>query len=338
MSSISSIPDLPDGFVPFLARAPWWGGDLQTLRNTLLRPPSRLGNGEEMRFGTTDGSGDELIGVLNRPDDPRHGAPLVLLAHGLTGSAGSYYMLETARALLARGYPVLRLSLRGAGPARPFTSRLYHAGRTGDLRDVLSSLSSGPQAPSGIVAVGYSLGGNAVLKMAGEGTPPGLLAVASVSAPIDLRRSCLAIMRPRNFAYHRWIVAAMRAEALAGPLEPGEAETVRSVRSCWQFDERFVAPRNGWSGAEEYYAVNSALGFLDAIGVPALVVHALDDPWIPGAIYSGYDWSRNPRLLPILSRRGGHVGFHLAGGGTWHDACLVRFLEGLAGGHGRQPA
>lgn len=333
MSSISSIPGLPEGFDPFLARAPWWGAHLQTLRNTLLRPAPRLrGAAEEMRFSMEDGSGDELTGMLNRPDAPRPGAPLVLLVHGLTGCASSSYMLETAGVLVGQGYPVLRLNLRGAGPMRRSTSRLYHAGRTGDLRSVLASLTSGPMARHGVVTVGYSLGGNMVLKMAGEGTPPGLLAAASVSAPIDLRRSSLRLARRRNFAYHRWLVGAMRAEALAGPLGAGESEVVRSVRSCWEFDDRFVAPRNGWSGAEEYYAANAAKGFLDAVAVPALVVHALDDPWIPGGMYTEHDWSRNPHLVPVLSRRGGHVGFHIAGGGTWHDACLLRFLDRLERG------
>jgi predicted alpha/beta-fold hydrolase len=101
------------------------------------------------------------------------------------------------------------------------------------------------------------------------------------------------------------------------------------VRDTWEFDDRFVAPRNGWGGAEEYYAVNSAAGFLDAIRKPTLVIHALDDPWIPGVMYRERDWARNACLKPLLPRRGGHVGFHGPGEEAWHDLCLASFLERL---------
>src|SRR5690606_13045622 len=102
------------------------------------------------------------------------------------------------------------------------------------------------------------LGGNMVLKMLGEGTPSGVIGGAGISAPIDLRAASLRMTALRNYGYHRWLLARMKEEALAGPLEPWEAKAVGAARTCWDFDDRFVAPRNGWGGAEEYYAANSA--------------------------------------------------------------------------------
>ncbi|WP_236024887.1 YheT family hydrolase [Arenibaculum pallidiluteum] len=321
----STVSDFP----AFRPRLPWVGGDLQTLRNT-LRPP-RLRSAatpQVLRFPMQDGTGDVLVGVLDRPERPALGCPLALLVHGLTGSAESAYMRVSTAALLKGGHSVLRLNLRGAGGTRPLCRQLYHAGRTEDLRRVIEALPA-PLLEAGLMVVGYSLGGNCVLKMLGEGAPAVVRAGASISAPIDLRATSIAFLRPRNRFYHRHLLLAMKAEALAGPLEPGEPAVVAAVRDTWEFDDRFIAPRNGWSGAEEYYAVNSAARYLDAIRVPTLVIHALDDPWIPGRIYAARDWSRNPSLVPLVSRRGGHVGFHGAGRTTWHDECLLRFAARL---------
>ncbi|HSK42234.1 MAG TPA: alpha/beta fold hydrolase [Arenibaculum sp.] len=331
MSDITRIPALPDGFVPFVPRAPWWGGDLQTLRNMLVRPKSRLDEyrRQDMAFPMEDGTGDILSGILGLPDQRRADAPLAILVHGLTGCADSYYMHASSLMLLRRGLPVLRLNLRGAGPSRSACREFYHAGRSADLRTVLRQLPDRLTA-GGVVLVGYSLGANLVLKLAGEDLGDPVRAVAGISAPIDLRAASLCMMRRRNWFYHRHLVRAMRAGALAGPLDPAEADAVRAAATCWDFDDRFVAPRHGWRGAGDYYAANSARHFLDAIRLPTLVVHALDDPWIPGSMYRAYDWSRNPRLVPVLANGGGHVGFHGADGTTWHDQCLSRFLDRLA--------
>jgi predicted alpha/beta-fold hydrolase len=151
-----------------------------------------------------------------------------------------------------------------------------------------------------------------------------------VSAPIDLMATSARFMQPRNRLYHRWLLGRMKADALATPgLAPHWAAALARVRSTWDFDDLYVAPANGWSGAAEYYRVNSAARFLAAIRVPTLVIHALDDPWIPGAPYRAFDWAGNPALVPLLPARGGHVGFHGAGG-VWHDRCLVRFFDALA--------
>jgi predicted alpha/beta-fold hydrolase len=241
-------------------------------------------------------------------------------------------MLVSAAALLRRGHPVLRLDLRGAGESRGLCRHQYHAGRTADLRDALRGLPPEPLV-SGIVLMGFSLGANLLLKFLAEYAAEfPIAAAASVSAPIDLSAASQRFMAPRNRLYQRHLLVGMKAEATAqgAQLEEEERRAIASVRSVWEFDERFVAPRNGWSGAEAYYAANMALRFLPEIRVPTLVVHALDDPWIPGESYRAFDWGRNPALTPLLPAAGGHVGFHGRDDRQpWHDRCFAAFLEAL---------
>ncbi|HEX2115106.1 MAG TPA: alpha/beta fold hydrolase [Alphaproteobacteria bacterium] len=318
----------PDAFPPFFPRTPWLTGDLQTIRNYLRRPACDLSAFAFKRLELPLRDGDRLLGDLNLPDGASQ-KPLVVLIHGLTGCSTGTYMLVSARHLLRHGYPVLRLNLRGAGPTRRLCRRQYHAGRTEDFREALAAL---PEALTarGIVAVGYSLGGNMLLKYLGEqGANGPVRAAASISAPIDLAAASLCLRRPRNRLYHSWLLRRMQEEALAGDgFSAAERDTVRAVRSVYDFDDRVVAPRNGFASADDYYTRCSAFPFVSSIGVPTLVVHALDDPWIPSVTYQQVDWEANSHLVPLLPAQGGHVGFHSRGTRLpWHDRCLEIFLK-----------
>jgi predicted alpha/beta-fold hydrolase len=330
LSERRALADL--GFAPFAPRAPWWGGDLQTLRNFLVRrraPIERYPH-ERLILPLNDGSGDRLIGALGHPLADGPARPLVVLVHGLAGCATSFYMLKTAAHLLGLGYPVLRLNLRGAGPSRRFCRLQYHAGRSEDLGGALAAFPAELTA-HGIAAVGYSLGANMLLKFLGErGRAARLGAAVSVSAPLDLVVTARSMMRRRNAIYQAYLLRAMKEESLGPGAEvtAEERRAVRAARSIWAFDHGFSAPRNGFAGAEDYYERNSSRHFLDGITVPTLVVHALDDPWVPAGPYLAYDWQRNGHLMPLLTRRGGHVGFQGADRRTaWHDLCIAQFLE-----------
>lgn len=320
----------------FHARAPWWGGDLQTLRN-FLRPARRdLGRfpPERVLLPLRDGTGDALVGTLQRPAELAAKRPLVVLIHGMAGDETSPYLLTTAGFLLGRGYPVMRLNLRGAGPSREHCRLLYHAGRSEDLRQAILSLPP-DLAGAGVLLVGFSLGGNVLLKFAAESASAlPVLGVVSISAPIDLMAASRRFHEPRNRIYCRHMVQSLKRECLAAGdrLRPHEVEAVRRARSVVEFDDGFVAPRNGFRDAADYYEQCGARRFLGAIRVPALVIHALDDPWIPGGAYTSYPWAENPHLVPLLPPRGGHVGFH--GRGTrvpWHDRCTGVFFDELLG-------
>jgi hypothetical protein len=322
----------------FLARPPWWGRHLQTVRNHLRRPIILLDPhpGERLEFPMRDGSNDVLVGMLNRPYAPHEDGvprPLVVLVHGLTGCEDSTYMRACARHLLDCGYPVLRLNLRGAGPSRERCRYWYHAGRTEDLRTVIGQM-DGRMAANGILIVGFSLGGNLLLKYLGEqGRRAPILGAVSVSAPIDLKATQLRFMQRRNRIYHDHMLARMKAEVSApnSVLTELERAGLDAISTVHEFDDRIVAPHNGFAGAEDYYARCSAKDILAEIRVPTLIIHARNDPWIPADPYLAFDWSANPRLTPLLPAGGGHVGFHGFGSGVpWHVRCIGIFADRLA--------
>ncbi len=311
----------------FRPRFPYLTGDLQTLANRFV-PPASLARwpGEELRFAMADG--DTLLGTLHRPQEETE-RPLVLLIHGLTGSADSNYVLDSAAHLLAQGNMVLRLNLRGAGASRALCRGQYYAGRSQDLRELLTLLPAS-LTRHGMVAIGYSLGGAMLAKYLGEeGAASKLKAAATVSAPIDLSATCAHMQRPRNWAYHSYILANMKTEATgAGAgLTAEERAAILKSRSVWEYDEFFIGPRHGFAGAEDYYERNKPLRFLAEIRVPTLMVSAGDDPWIPVATYESVDWAANPVLTPLLPSGGGHVGFYVAGDAVrWHDRAIAAFL------------
>jgi hypothetical protein len=319
----------------FRARFPWLGGDLQTVRNMIVRPRPRFDDApaERLAFAMEDGTGDALLGDLHRPKGS-DGRPLAVLVHGLTGCGESFYVLATARHLLDRGFPVLRLNLRGAGPSAGACAEQYHAGRTADLRRVLAALDVS-LARNGVVAVGYSLGGNLLLKLlAEEGSGAPIRRAAAISPPVDLAAAARCIARPRNFLYMRYLLARMKDEARAtrGGLPERFAAAVRAARSVVEFDDRVVAPRYGFASAADYYARSSSLALIERVRTPTLVIHSRDDPWIPAASFADRRWTGHAHLRLILTAGGGHVGFHGRGGARpWHDRVVGDYLaEGHA--------
>jgi predicted alpha/beta-fold hydrolase len=328
-------PALPDA-ASFRPRFPWLGGDLQTLRNFLRRPRHDLAAWppERLELDLRDGSGDRLVAGLHGGEVAARG--LVVLVHGLTGCEDSHYVRASAAFWLARGFRVLRLNLRGAGPSRPLCGEQYHAGRSGDLRDALLALRGEPgvDLEQGLYFMGYSLGANMLLRFLAEaaGNFP-VTAAASVSAPIDLKAAQLRLMQARNWVYHRFLLKGMRREALATPREltPAERAAIVSADSVFAYDEQVIAPRNGFAGADDYYRQCSGLRFLAAIKTPTLVIHAGDDPWIPSAAYEDFDWLAHPALTLLLSESGGHVGFHGKDRqATWHDRAAEAFFARVA--------
>jgi hypothetical protein len=320
----------PDG-AAFHPRFPWLTGDLQTVRNMIVRPRPSFADApaERLAFAMDDGTGDVLLGDLHRPKGAAR--PLAVLIHGLTGCGESFYVLSTARVLLDRGFPVLRLNLRGAGPNAGACREQYHAGRTGDVLKVLAALDPA-LTRHGIVAVGYSLGGNVLLKLLGEaGAGAPLRRAAAVSPPVDLDAAARCILRPRNRLYHRYLLARMKDEACAtrGGLDARAAAALAAARDIVTYDDTVVAPRYGFASVADYYGRCSAEQFLGGIRVPSLVVHSRDDPWIPAAALDRHAGRSHPALRIVLTPGGGHVGFHGTGARTpWHDSLIAEFLSG----------
>ncbi len=319
--------DFPD----FRPRRELFNGDLQTLRN-FFPPHPPPPPGERLHLAMRDGSGDRLAATLHRPDPDIDGGakPLVLLVHGLSGHEDSSYMPWTARQLVGLGYPAVRLNLRGAGASRASCRGHYHAGRSEDLKDAVLSL--GPEAARrGVVLVGFSLGGNTALKFAAEfGRELPVRGVVSVSAPIDLAATSANMLRPRNFVYNKKLLWDFKTQCL-GPgasVSPEEQAVIRRSRNFLELDNDFVAPRNGFSDAMDYYRRSMAKQFLGAIRIPCLMLMARDDPLVPSEPYLDVRPGANPHLRLLLAARGGHMGFH-GPGGPWYQDCLARFLAAL---------
>ncbi len=323
------MADAALSFPRFRSRLPWWGRDLQTLRNYIVSIESSLAPypAERVEFPMTDG--DRLLASLHRPAEDL-GRPLVVLIHGLTGSEDSAYIRASALHFLDQGYRVLRLNLRGAGPSKGVCRSRYHAGRSDDLRQVLGQM-DGRLAGKGLLLVGYSLGGNLLLKYLGEAGRRAIVRGAvSISAPIDLDAARRSIMRRRNRLYHRHIVSGLKLESESLELTAAQRRILAEVETVFDFDDRILAPLMGFADALDYYRRSMALPLLPEIRVPTLVIHARNDPWIPFRSYRDFDWASNPRLIPLLPATGGHVGFHGRGSRVpWHDRSMALFFGRL---------
>lgn len=295
----------------------WRNKHLQTTRNRVLPPRVRLPE-PEMRLVDL-GDGDRLAVFGNEGDPDR---PTVLLVHGLGGTAESDYVRVTAAGLLAAGFSVARVDLRGAGVSGEYSSGMYHGGKTQDLRAVVETL----RTP--IAVVGYSLGANATIKLLGEGAN-GVVAGVSVSAPLDLTVGAEHLHRRAWGFYEKFLVRGLKRDVLrpGARYTPQERQAVLAARTLAEFDTAITAPRHGWRDAAEYYEVNSSARFLPGVEVPLLVIHAKDDPMIPLSPYEQVDWESLPNVELLLTEHGGHVGFHGRGPIPWYVPVIVGFLQ-----------
>lgn len=301
VSPPSSIPDPR----PFRPRFPWLGGDLQTIRDALLREDADPGRSRRVWLELPDG--DALAASYSEGN-----GPLVVLVHGLTGCEASRYILRARRFWAGRGRGVLALNLRNSAPSRPRSRRGYHAGAGADIAHALSRFAP---AQGGIVAIGWSLGGTQLFHALAEPAMPRVLAAASICAPVDLAATSARMMARRNALYHRFVLNGMRRDALAlgERLAPSFRQAVAAAPSVRAFDDTYVAPANGFAGADDYYARCSLEAVIERIRAPLLCLTAADDPWVPASSYAPELFARNRRIVARIVEGGGHCGFHDAG-------------------------
>jgi hypothetical protein len=245
-----------------------------------------------------------------RPDG--HPIAEVVMVHGLEGSSESGYARSLAHELLHAGWAAHRFNMRSCAGTEHLSGRgLYHSGQTSDLLAVVRQIKS--DAP--IFLVGFSLGGNVVLKLAGElgaRAPELITGLVAVSTPIDLAACARRLSHPSNFIYARRFLNRLKHRIrLKSQSAPGlfALKHLDAVKSVYEFDDKFTAPAFGFGTADNYYATQSSNQFLDRIQVPALVVHAKDDPLVPFVMYSHPAFERNPHLQLLAVEHGGHVGF-----------------------------
>ncbi len=231
----------------------------------------------------------------------------VVLLHGLEGGGNAGYCISNAWHALERGFVVHRFHMRTCGGTEHLCKTLYHAGLTSDLREfLLQNAAEGRELP--VILIGYSLGGNVGLKLAGELGHTNLIAgICAISTPIDLGACAHRMRDADNVIYERRFVKRMKMRVLATGRIP--AETLLPLQSIFDIDEYVTAPSFGFRDAEHYYQTQSAKVFLSQIRVPAMIVQSKDDTFIPFRIFSNPAIAANPAIRLVVTDHGGHLGF-----------------------------
>ncbi len=339
-SSTPAIPEASAWFSPFEPH-PWlMNGHLQTIAgNFFPRPAFRLlTTSETVEVDAADAS-RILCHCHWQPEPERSGQLTVVLVHGLEGSSDSRYMRGIAARAFAAGMNVVRMNMRNCGGSDALTSTLYHSGRSADV-GALVRFFTARFALERLALVGYSMGGNLVLKLAGEwGAHPGvpLMAIATVCPVIDLAASADALHEPANRIYEwrflRGLIQRLRRKARLFP-DVYRIEGIGPIRSIREFDQKIVAPYCGFRDADDYYYRAASARVIEHISVPTLILCAADDPFIRLTPETRARILANPHIRFIETRRGGHCAFlaRRSAGAHWAEDTIVRYLQAVAGG------
>jgi hypothetical protein len=319
---------------------PWLkSGHLQTIvGNFLPRPESRLPTiAETVEVDPADRS-CVLCHCHWQPEPLRASRLTVVLVHGLEGSSDSRYMQGIAARAFAAGMNVVRMNMRNCGGSDALTRTLYHSGRSDDVGAVVRHFTD-RFGLERVALVGYSMGGNLVLKLAGEwGRRSPLVAVATVCPVIDLAPSADALHEPANRIYEwKFLRALMQRFHRKASLFPEiyRQRHVGPVRSIREFDQKIVAPYCGFRDADDYYYRAASARVVDRIAVPTFILCALDDPFIRLFPETRVLLNANPNIHFVETSNGGHCAFlsgRSANGIHWAEATVVHFLEAAVTG------
>ena len=255
----------------------------------------------------------------------------LVMVHGLEGSSEAGYARSLTYKALEMGYATHRFNMRGCGGTDHMSVTAYHAGQTSDVLEVLRRLKEVSDAP--LYLVGFSLGANVALKLAGELDGEGLLAgVCSVSAPIDLAACARALQEPQNFLYQQRFVSRLKERIKRRHGQAPEVYTLvhlPKIRTILDFDEYYTSKLFGFGTAANYFRTQSANQFLERIRVRTLLIQAQDDPLIPFSAYDLRVFKTNPKLELVTPRHGGHLGFlSRQRPRFWVDEVIVGWIRG----------
>ncbi|HKG20883.1 MAG TPA: alpha/beta fold hydrolase [Blastocatellia bacterium] len=320
---------------PFIPHPALKNPHAQTIMGTLIPRRFKLvqQNSEPRIFDVAPGI--RVLGLCSWQED-RTRKPTLLIVHGMEGSVGSRYMLGTADKALAAGFNAIRMNMRNCGGTAHLTPTLYHAGLTDDLRQILRELIE-QDGLKEIYLAGFSLGGNVALKLAGEygpAAPKELRGVVAISPSLDLASCADAIEMRSNLIYHLRFTLSLRASLKQKASLYPEKYNTNKLRGIWsirKFDDTYTAPAAGFRDVNDYYRRASALPLVGNIRVPALIIHAKDDPFIPFAPFRQPEITENPNVTLMATEHGGHVGFisaHAEGESRfWSEVTAIRFAE-----------
>jgi predicted alpha/beta-fold hydrolase len=318
-------------------------GHLQTLAGNYLPRPNHLPAPEaqlvEVSPATRDYISSQVLCQCHwQAEDVRSSRMTAILLHGLEGSANSQYVVGNANKMWRAGFNVIRMNMRNCGGTEALSPTLYHSGLSSDVERVMHFFIE-RYGLERVALVGYSMGGNLVLKLAGElgqDAPAELRAVVGVSPAVDLGLSADALHTRVNYIYERHFLKALtnrfrrKARLFPHVYDPARADAVSSVRA---FDDRITALYSGFRSADDYYFRASAARVLDRIAVPTLILHAEDDPFVRISAQSCTEIKANSAITFIEPAHGGHCAFLAAPNkaekddGYWAESTLLRFLQ-----------
>ncbi len=325
----------------FIPRRRMSNPDVQTLLANFLPRKTQLPPAENIIVEVDATSNSHVLCHCNwQSEAVRSKRMTMLLVHGLEGSSQSQYMLGNADKAWQAGWNVIRMNMRNCGGTEMLSTTLYHSGLSGDVQAVAQFFASQFSLQQ-MVWIGYSMGGNLVLKAAGEygkNAPAWLRAVVGVSPVVDMQPSADALHDTRNRIYElNFLRNMLRRYCRKAKLFPGQfsLSNCRLVRSIRTYDEYIVAPNCGFAGADDYYEHAASARVIDQIAVPTLILHALDDPFIRLLPETRAKIFANPNIALVETKHGGHCGFlslvnPLTDDGYWAESMLMCFIDAAA--------
>jgi uncharacterized protein len=325
---------------PFRARRLMAGGHVQTIASFLLPRKIRLPKPQERLVEVEPGTNIRCW-FYWQDEAQRQAALTLIVVHGLEGSSDSQYMLGVARNGLAAGMNVVLMNQRNCGGMDACAPTLYNSSLSGDVAAVVRNVLDN-DGVSRFALIGFSMGGNLVLKLAGEwgsDGPAQFRAVAAVCPAIDLAASADALHEPRNRIYeYYFLLQLFRRIRLKARLFPGKFDVsrLRGISSLRMFDDRITAYYCGFTGADDYYARAAAANVVDRIAVPTLIIHAANDPFIRMQPETLRRIAANPNITYLETKDGGHCAFlgepngghngDPADDGRWAEREVVEFV------------
>jgi len=332
----------PPDYPTFHPRPYLRNGHLQTIAGNFLPRPNHLPAPISQLVEVSPAHGTQISTQILcechwQPLPVRPTRPTVIIVHGLEGSSRSQYVLGNANKLWRAGCNVIRMNMRNCGGTERLTPTLYHSGLSSDVDRVMRFFLD-TQSLTSISLIGYSMGGNLVLKLAGDlgpVAPPQLRSVIAVSPAADLASSADALHEWQNRFYERRFLRALlkrfRRKAMLFPraFDPNRAIAVTSLR---EFDDRITALYSGFLSAKDYYHRAAAARVLDRITVPTLMLHACDDPFIRFEPETKSLIDANPNITLLETEHGGHCAFlatpdrRSGNDGYWAEHTAMRFV------------
>tara|TARA_B100000767_G_scaffold267475_1_gene286249 strand:- start:48 stop:998 length:951 start_codon:yes stop_codon:yes gene_type:complete len=302
---------------------PFKNRHFNTIYSSLLRKKKSL-TFQRKRIETPDNDFLDIDLIENKSKK------IVLLCHGLEGSSSSKYIIATAALLSENGYAVAAMNYRFCSGEINRQLITYHSGRTDDLQTVITKLL--PDYDE-IYLVGFSLGGNLVLKYNGDGIfpmDPKIKASVAVSVPVDLYGSAIKLQLCQNQLYTwKFLRTLSKKIHLKHHQYPKQVDVklLKKVKKLIHFDEYYTSQLNGFEDARDYYAKASSKQFLSSIKNPTLLINALDDPFLSESCFPYAEAKKNPHFHLICPKYGGHVGFISKGAYYWSELQILNFIQ-----------